>query len=154
MKYLLLILLFIFIQSIFLYAQTKPDSIEIKHSSSNQREDHNTQVELNNIPDSLHLQGDEYSIVDKQPIFDLDAIAKAIKYPPMAKIGGKEGRVKLRVLISKSGYATKVRIVECDNPIFIEPVIKAVKSLKYVPAVKHFVNTECWVCMPFAFKLK
>ncbi|MGA2296246.1 MAG: hypothetical protein ABSG15_01715 [FCB group bacterium] len=32
MKYLLLILLFILIQSIFLYAQTKPDSIIIKHS--------------------------------------------------------------------------------------------------------------------------
>ncbi|MGA2296247.1 MAG: energy transducer TonB [FCB group bacterium] len=154
MKYLLLMLLFILIQSIFLYAQTKPDSTKIKDSSFNQKGDPNNQHLLNNIPDSLKLQGDEYSIVDEEPMVDLDDIAKAVKYPDKAKMVDCEGRVKLRVLVSRFGYVTKVRIMECDCPMFIESAINAVKSVKFVPATKDGKVTECWVCVPVDFKLK
>ena len=155
MKFLLLLLLFILVQSISLISCTKPDSTKIKDTSFNQKKaPYNKHYLINNIPDSLQLQGDEYSIVDKEPMVDLDEIAKAVKYPDKTKMVDCEGQVRLRVLISKFGYVSKVRVQECDCPMFIESAIKAVKSVKFAPATKDGRFTECWVCVPIVFKLK
>jgi TonB family protein len=126
-----------------------------KNASFNEtKEDSKIQNMSGNTADTLQMQGDEFTIVDKEPMVDLADIAKAVKYPDAARTAGWEGLVNLKVLVSKSGYVTKVRIQRCDNPIFIESAINAVKSVKFIPAVKDYKNIDCWVCVPIMFRLK
>jgi protein TonB len=98
-------------------------------------------------------QPDEFIPVEKPPIVDLQKLAKSVIYPDLAKRGGIEGKVIIKVLIGKDGLPQKTILDHSDNRIFDTAAITAVMAATYTPAIAEGKPIACWVSIPVTFKL-
>ncbi|MBI5325631.1 MAG: TonB family protein [Ignavibacteriae bacterium] len=130
-----------------------PKSQEVKlpiaFKLSNDKSENKTESLKNNGPSSFNFVS-----VEKEPMVDMGALAKAIKYPEEARKTGKEGTVILRVLFKKTGVVGNIIVEKTDNKIFNEAAINAVKTVKFTPAMNKGKNIDMWVTLPINFKLK
>ena len=81
-------------------------------------------------------------------------IQKNLEYPDAARKAGLEGQVVIYVQIDKKGKILKTKIqkslqLECDKA-----AIKAIKSVKWKPAMQRDKPIAVWVSVPIKFKLK
>ncbi len=89
------------------------------------------------------------------PIGGFVAIQRALKYPEIARKAGIEGRVIVQVQISVKGRVVNAKVIKslghsgCD-----EAAIKAIKTVKWKPALQRDKPVEVWVAIPVIFKLK
>ncbi len=89
------------------------------------------------------------------PIGGFLAIQRALRYPEIARKAGIEGRVIVQVQISVKGRVVNAKVIKslghsgCD-----EAAIKAIKSVKWKPALQRDKPVEVWVAIPVIFKLK
>jgi protein TonB len=89
------------------------------------------------------------------PIGGFGAIQKALRYPEIARKAGIEGRVIVQVLVSEKGSVVDTRIMKslghsgCD-----EAAVKAIKSVKWKPALQRDKPVKVWVAIPVIFRLK
>ncbi len=90
-----------------------------------------------------------------QPIGGFSAIQRSLKYPEIARKAGVEGRVTVHVQISEKGEVVNTRILQslgnngCD-----EAAVKAIKNVKWKPAMQRDRPVKVWVAIPVVFKLK
>ncbi len=83
------------------------------------------------------------------------AIQRALKYPEIARKAGIEGRVIVQVLVSEKGKVIKTRVIKslghsgCD-----EAAVKAIRSVKWKPALQRDKPVKVWVAIPVIFRLK
>ncbi len=89
------------------------------------------------------------------PIGGFGSIQKALKYPEIARKAGIEGRVVIQVLVSEKGKVIKTRIIKslghsgCD-----EAAVKAIRGVKWKPALQRDKPVKVWVAIPVIFRLK
>ncbi|MCS7212587.1 MAG: energy transducer TonB [Chloroherpetonaceae bacterium] len=94
---------------------------------------------------------DVFVALEKEPQF-----VNQVKpvYPEIARKGGIEGRVVVRVLIDRDGKPKKAQIVK--NPgidVFDEAAIDAVMQSTYSPAIQNGRPVKCWMTIPINFRL-
>ncbi len=89
------------------------------------------------------------------PIGGFLAIQRALRYPEIARKAGIEGRVVVQVQISVKGRVVNAKVIKslghsgCD-----EAAIKAIKTVKWKPALQRDKPVKVWVAIPVIFKLK
>jgi len=92
--------------------------------------------------------------VEKDPVVDIERLTTLVKYPKVALQYGVEGRIIVKVLVSKDGKVLKSKIEYTDSPLFIKPALYAIKSYGYIePALLNGENVACWLTIPITFKL-
>ncbi len=89
------------------------------------------------------------------PIGGFRSIQKALKYPEIARKAGIEGRVIIQVQVSEKGKVLNTRVIKslghsgCD-----EAAVKAIKNVKWKPALQRDKPVKVWVAIPVIFRLK
>jgi protein TonB len=90
-----------------------------------------------------------------QPIGGFAAIQKNLEYPEIARKAGVEGTVFVKVLVDAKGNVVDTDVIKslgnngCD-----EAAIKAIKSVKWKPAMQRDKPVKVWVSIPVRFMLK
>ncbi len=76
-------------------------------------------------------------------------------YPPFALRRGFEGRVVLRVLVSKEGQALKVTLAKSSGHAILDrAAIKAVREWIFKPGKLNGVPIDMWVKVPVVYELR
>ncbi|MFQ5651302.1 MAG: energy transducer TonB [bacterium] len=89
------------------------------------------------------------------PIGGFRAIQRALKYPEIARKAGIEGRVVVYVWVSEKGKVIDTRVIKslghsgCD-----QAAVKAIRSVKWKPALQRDKPVKVWVAIPVIFRLK
>lgn len=96
---------------------------------------------------------DEFIPVEVQPQFDYSKLQKDIEYPEMAKRAGIEGRVIVRVLITKEGKPKKTIIEYSDSDMLNKAAVQAIMKQVFTPAIQNGQPVAVWVSIPINFKL-
>ena len=84
----------------------------------------------------------------------MGAIQKYMVYPEKARKAGIEGKVEISVHINKKGKLTEAFVEKSINPGCDKAAIKALKSVKWKPALKDKKPVSAWVSVPLKFKLR
>lgn len=78
-----------------------------------------------------------------------------LAYPPLALRRGFEGRVVLRVLVSKDGQALKVNLAKSSGHAILDmAAIEAVKKWVFKPGKLNGVPIDMWVKVPVVYEIK
>ncbi len=90
-----------------------------------------------------------------QPIGGFAAIQKELEYPEIARKAGIEGTVIIYAKISTTGDVINTRVVKpLGNSGCNEAAIKAIKAVKWKPAMQRDKAVMVWVSVPVKFKLR
>ena len=77
------------------------------------------------------------------------------RYPLLARRNGVEGRVNLKVLVTRDGRAAQVQVQDSSgSPALDNAALEAVKNWQFVPARRGQEPLEAWVIVPIIFKLE
>jgi len=76
-----------------------------------------------------------------------------MKYPPMAKAAGIEGKVVVEFFIDKNGVVTEVEIVTGTGTVLDQAAVEAVKKSTWKPARQRTKKVGVWKKLPFKFSL-
>ncbi|HEX2786650.1 MAG TPA: energy transducer TonB [Ignavibacteria bacterium] len=91
--------------------------------------------------------------VQKSPnALNLAQIQGRMEYPEIAVEQGIEGRVTVKVLVDRNGNVIRVGSMT-GNSIFYDEVEEKIRDLNFEPAIKNGQPVNCWVMVPFTFKL-
>ena len=92
--------------------------------------------------------------VEKPPeCVNLGQVKASMRYPEIAKEGGIEGRVTVKVLVGESGNVIKVGSISGDG-VFHDEVREKAMDLQFTPGLQNGKPVKVWVSVPFNFKLK
>lgn len=92
--------------------------------------------------------------VEKAPdAVNLNAVRGSINYPEIAIRGSIEGRVTVKVLVGKDGSVVKIGKITGPS-VFYNEVKDKIYDLQFTPALQNGKTVNCWVSVPFNFKLK
>lgn len=89
-----------------------------------------------------------------EPIGGMEAIRKAVVYPPFAIKDKISGRVVLRVFVDVNGHVKKVEVAKSVHPFLDEAAIQAVKKVKFLPGYQGGNRVQVILTVPIDFKLK
>ena len=81
-------------------------------------------------------------------------VGKHLVYPEKARKAGLEGEVEIIAYISKKGKLTEAFVEISLNPECDKAAVKALKSVKWKPALKDNKPVSAWVTVPIKFKLR
>jgi len=96
---------------------------------------------------------DQFIPVEVIPKLDYAKLQRDIIYPEMAKRAGIEGRVVVRVLVSKEGKPVKTIIEASDSDMLNKAAEDAVKKQIFSPGIQNGQPVMVWVSIPINFKL-
>lgn len=90
---------------------------------------------------------------DRQPqlIGGLNALQKAVRYPRKARKQRIEGRVVVRFIVDTDGRVREASVPEPVHPLLDEAAMKAVRSMKFVPAQKDGERVAVQLSVPIGF---
>lgn len=121
-----------------------------------------TEIDLTELPPPPEAPQDDESATifiaydePPQPIGGFLAIQKNLVYPEIARKAGVEGTVFIKVLVDAKGNVVGTDVIKslgnngCD-----EAAIKAIKSVKWKPAMQRDKPVKVWVSIPVRFVLK
>lgn len=92
---------------------------------------------------------------EPKPIGGFDAIHRNLVYPEIARKAGIEGTVIVYARISTDGNVIATRIIKpLGNSGCNEAAVKAIKAVKWKPAMQRDKPVTVWVSVPVRFKLK
>ena len=90
-----------------------------------------------------------------KPIGGFSAIMANLEYPEMARKANVEGRVVVYAQIGATGDVIDTKIMQSLGPIGCdEAAIKAIKSVRWHPALQRDRPVSVWISIPVDFKLK
>ncbi len=76
-------------------------------------------------------------------------------YPPLARKRGYQGRLILRLLVSREGKVAQIKVVQSSGySILDRTAVKTVKGWRFIPAYKGKEAVPFWVEVPVVFNLK
>jgi protein TonB len=79
----------------------------------------------------------------------------APRYPLIARRNGEQGTVTLRVLVTREGVPSEVRVEKSSGSSHLDgAALDAVRSWRFVPARRNGEVVEAWVLVPVVFKLE
>lgn len=87
------------------------------------------------------------------PVFNADYLDNPPpRYPPMSRRLGETGRVLLRVLVSVSGHAEQVELMQSSGFARLDAAARqAVLRWRFVPARRGDERVAAWVLVPVSF---
>lgn len=89
------------------------------------------------------------------PIGGFSAIGKHLKYPEMARKLNVEGIVRVRVLFDESGNILHAEIIKSLGPYGCdEEAVRAIRAVKWIPALQRDQPVKVWIEIPIHFQLK
>lgn len=92
--------------------------------------------------------------VQKTPIvLNLNQVQGSMQYPQIAIQQEIEDRVSVKVLVGKDGSVIRIGGMS-GNSIFHDEVSEKIEGLRFEPAIVNGQAVNCWVTVPFNFKLK
>lgn len=92
--------------------------------------------------------------VEKAPSpLNLGEVKAMMRYPDMAINSGIEGNVVAKVLVGRDGRVERIGNLSGPN-IFHAEVRSKLNSLQFTPAIQNGRAVQCWINVPFSFKLK
>ncbi|NCS90295.1 MAG: hypothetical protein COW85_07145 [Ignavibacteria bacterium CG22_combo_CG10-13_8_21_14_all_37_15] len=94
---------------------------------------------------------DKFVAVEKMP--EIVVQAKPV-YPDLAIRANLEGRVWVKILVSKEGKPKKAVVVKSDAEIFNQSAIDAAMKYAFTPALQNHKPVAVWVVVPFKFELR
>lgn len=76
-------------------------------------------------------------------------------YPPEARAGGREGKVRVKVLIAENGTPGEVQLAESSgNTSLDEAALTALRRWRFQPALRNGQPVLAWVTVPVIFSLR
>lgn len=84
----------------------------------------------------------------------LDAVRKAMVYPPEAVRDSVQGMVVVRLLVSETGAIDDAAIEKSDNAILNDAALAAARDVKFNPAKMGDKPVKAKVMMPVMFRLR
>lgn len=120
-----------------------------------------TELDFEEVPQLPLLQDDDdiikfvpYDSMPK-PIGGYSAIHRYLEYPEIPRKAGVEGDVVIYAKISIYGTVVDTKIIKpLGNSGCNEAAIKAIKSVKWIPAKQRDKAVEVWVSVPVKFRLR
>jgi len=94
---------------------------------------------------------DKFVPVEKMP--DIVVQAKPV-YPDLAIRANLEGRVWVKILVSREGQPKKAVVVKSDAEIFNQSATDAAMKYRFTPALQNNKPVAVWVVVPFKFELR
>lgn len=92
---------------------------------------------------------------EPHPIGGMGAIQSNLVYPEIALRAGVEGTVLVYAQVDVDGFVKGTRIVkDIGKNGTSEAAVKAIKSVKWIPAKQRDKPVRVWVVVPVIFKLK
>ena len=92
--------------------------------------------------------------VEKPPeCVNLGQVRSSMRYPEIAKEGGIEGKVTVKVLVGENGSVIKVGSISGDA-VFHDEVREKAMDLQFTPGLQNGKPVKVWVSVPFNFRLK
>ena len=134
------------------------DEIEIEDSEA----DEETEVEIVEVEEEEETdEVFQFAVIEDKPEFPggmaalLKYIAKATKYPEIAKENGISGRVYVQFVIGKSGKVSDVKIMRGRDPYLDKEAVRVVKTLpKWKPGKQRGKAVKVSYVVPINFKLQ
>ena len=127
----------------FIISTEKPAIEEIEsHELSIKSEDHQNEDD----PDM-----DKFIAVQKMP--EIIFQAKPF-YPDLAVRSNIQGRVWVKILVSREGKPKKAIVVKSDDEIFNRAAIDAAMKYVFTSALQNDKPVAVWVIVPFKFELR
>jgi len=96
----------------------------------------------------------EFIPVEVMPSVDMNALRKAVEYPPLARRVGIEGEVIIGILIGKDGGVLRTKILDSDSELLNQAAEDAVRKVRFTPARQNGESVECWVTIPINFEIR
>jgi len=76
-------------------------------------------------------------------------------YPPEARAGGREGKVRVKVLIAENGTPGEVQLAESSGSTSLdEAALTALRRWRFQPALRNGQPVPAWVTVPVIFSLR
>lgn len=92
--------------------------------------------------------------VEKAPSpLNLGEVKAMMRYPDIAVNSGLEGNVVAKVLVGRDGKVQRIGNLTGPN-VFHAEVRSKLNNLQFTPAVQNGKTVQCWISVPFSFKLK
>lgn len=89
-----------------------------------------------------------------EPSFDLGLLQSLIIYPPEAQRLGIQGRVDIRVLVSKTGKPIRSFIESTDSELLNAEATRVAMLITFTPALQQNGQPmDCWVSIRIIFRL-
>lgn len=96
----------------------------------------------------------KFVLLEKEPVpVNMDELTGLIGYPQIAKEGGLEGKVVLRVKIDKLGNYEKHVVLKSPHTILLKAVTDHIDHLVCTPGIQSGKAIPVWVTIPFNFVL-
>jgi protein TonB len=77
------------------------------------------------------------------------------RYPLTARRAGEQGTVRLRVLVTPDGVASRVAVEKSSgSPHLDAAALEAVKAWRFTPARQGANSVESWMLVPIVFRLE
>lgn len=76
-------------------------------------------------------------------------------YPPEARAGGREGKVRIKVLIAENGTPGEIQLAESSGSASLdEAALTALHRWRFQPALRNGQPVLAWVTVPVIFSLR
>lgn len=110
---------------------------------------------LPEMPDELSgFCPDDFVLLDTEPIpLNRESLRSKIQYPEILKAKGVEGKVVVRVRVDTKGNTTHCLIMRNPHNGLTEVVVAHILELRWKPGEIYGERVNCWVTLPFDFKL-
>jgi TonB family protein len=91
--------------------------------------------------------------LNRSPEVDRVELAKHVKYPARARKSQIQGIVMINALVSETGFPIQVKVKNSSHRVFNSSAVKAVKCVRFTPALQDGKSIKAWVSIPVQFKL-
>lgn len=111
---------------------------------------------FNSTPVKAQATGEEFLAFAEtmpEPVGGLKAIFSNVKYPPIAKKAGLEGKVYLLAMIKEDGSVKDVQVIKGVGGGCDEAAMEAVKVAKFTPGKNAGVPVKVKLSLAIDFKL-
>lgn len=123
--------------------------ISLKAEMYNDKSDSTKDIDLQN---ELKTNENNYSVNNPKPLNMYD-VGKEMIYPEKAVKNQIEGKVEIDVFVDENGNILKLGKISGPD-VFFSEIYKIIWNLRFSPAIKDGIAVQCWVTVPFYFKIQ
>ena len=113
-------------------------------------------IALNTAAQQPEQNGPVYEVyqLNKPPEpLNMNEVKRSIVYPDSARVAGIEGRVYMKLLVSKEGTYLKHVVKKSPSYLLTQACAEVLPQLKFSPGIYDGNPVTCWVAIPFNFAL-
>jgi protein TonB len=142
--------------------EVKKDNEVIEEVKVNMETEVETEkIDFSNVKQEEEVVEEEiFKVVEKMPSYPggeaemFKYLQANLKYPPIAKESGIQGKVYIRFLVEKDGSIARVEVLRGVHPSCDEEAMRVVKNMpKWQPGEQRGKPVRVWYTLPVHFKL-